>query len=275
MPGMVRPPLIPDPRARYNVLVLHGEVSGMLPRRAAALRQEYATIEIAPAELGAAAWTYVALGHWHCYKEIAPNAFYAGSLDFTSSNVWQEIPVPKGFVERDLETGAHTFHELTPSRVFVDLPTIDAAELTSAELDAAIANALGEIDDRVVRLTVTGVTRELAHALDQRALRGYKRRCLNLNLDFRRPAYVESALSRMVRAAPRQLTLEDRVREKLATRELKSDVDRDVLTARALGYIAEVSELPETTLAEFAAAVDSVASIEPAIPSPTKQRGAA
>ena len=34
---------------------------------------------------------YVALGHYHVYREIAPNAFYSGSIEYTSPNVWGEL----------------------------------------------------------------------------------------------------------------------------------------------------------------------------------------
>ena len=42
-------------------------------------------------ELGAENWDYVALGHYHVYRSVAPNAFYSGSLDYTSTNPWGEL----------------------------------------------------------------------------------------------------------------------------------------------------------------------------------------
>ena len=75
VPGLIRPLLTPDPTARFNVLVIHGEVQGMLP--AGAATTDRAAVEITNEELGAARWDYVAFGHYHVYREIAANAYSA------------------------------------------------------------------------------------------------------------------------------------------------------------------------------------------------------
>src|SRR5215212_7343275 len=101
--------LAPDPDARHNVLLLHGEVEGMLPAHLAGA--DRAALEISTEQLGAHRWGYVALGHYHVYREIAPNAYYSGSLEYTSANTWGELieerqgNVPgKGMIEHDLAT---------------------------------------------------------------------------------------------------------------------------------------------------------------------------
>ena len=57
----------------------------------------------------------MAFGHYHVKREIAPNAFYAGSLEYTSTNPWGELyeervtGLPgKGFLEYDLDTRTAT-----------------------------------------------------------------------------------------------------------------------------------------------------------------------
>jgi DNA repair exonuclease SbcCD nuclease subunit len=244
--GFARPALEPDPAARHNVLLIHGEVEGILPREA--VPSDRATVEISREELGAARWSYVALGHYHVYRAVAPNAFYAGSIDYTSFNAWGELAeeragqVPgKGIVERDLETGEHVFHPLAPSRVLLDLPELSARGLSAAELDAAIRAAVdgapGGIDDRVVRLVVREVPRHVVRELDHRALREYKRRALHFHLDTRKPELVRHLSSSG--APSRRPSLADTVREKLRTRLLPSDVDRDALVALGLRYLEE------------------------------------
>ena len=42
-------------------------------------------------ELRAAEWDYVALGHYHVYREVEPNAYYSGSIDYTSFGAWVEL----------------------------------------------------------------------------------------------------------------------------------------------------------------------------------------
>ena len=71
------------------------------------------------------------------HRQIAPNAFYCGSIDYTSTNPWGEqveerdAGLPgKGFIEFDLETGKHTFHHLEPSRRLIDLPPFSARRMS-------------------------------------------------------------------------------------------------------------------------------------------------
>ena len=245
VPNMVRPSLTPDPDAAINVLVLHGEVQGMLPANVVAT--DRASVEISHEELGASRWDYVALRHYHVYREITPNAFYSGSIDYTSANTWGELDEQriagiggKGFIERDLITGEHHFHVLPPARPLIDLPPVSGRGLSAAEVDerirAAVDGCDGGIDEKIVRLTVRDVPRHVARELDHRAIREYKRRALNFQLDVRRP----EALRLHGTGAPgRRPSLNEIVREKLLARTLDSDVDRVALVERALAYLDE------------------------------------
>jgi len=245
VPGLIRPALTPDPDARYNVLVVHGEVQGMLP--AGVTAGDRAAVEITHEELGASRWDYVALGHYHVLREIAPNAFYSGSIDYTSANPWGELYeervagiAGKGLIERDLDSGAMNFHSLPPARPLIDLPPVSAKGLTAAEADERIRSAIdaciGGIDDKIVRLIIRDVPRHIARELDFKAIREYKRRALNFHLDVRRP----EALRLHGQGAPgKRPSLNEIVREKLLSRPLDSDVDRDALVERAIAYLDE------------------------------------
>ncbi|HEX6631041.1 MAG TPA: exonuclease SbcCD subunit D [Gemmatimonadaceae bacterium] len=250
-PGAARVKLEPDPAARHNVLLLHGEVEGMLPAHAATV--DRAGVEISREELGLPAWSYVALGHYHVHREIAPNAYYSGSVEYTSANAWGELVeeqaagVPgKGIVEHDLETGAHRFHPVPPTRRLVDLPRLSARGMTAADLDAAIATAVeetpGGIDDQIVRLVVRDVPRHVARELDQKALREYRRRALHFHLDTRRPEIVRLH----GHGAPgRRPSLSDMVRDKLRSRVIEGDLDREALVALGLHYLGEAEALAQ------------------------------
>ena len=239
--------LAPDPAARYNVLLLHGEVEGMLPPYAAAI--DRASMEITKEQLAADQWSYVALGHYHVYREVDPNAYYSGSIEYTSANAWGELVeerqarVPgKGLIERDLDTGAHTFHHIPPARPLLDLPAIVARGMTAADLDAAIRERVdaveGGIDDKIVRLVVRDVPRHVARELDHKVLREYKRRALHFHLDTRRPEILRTSVS----GAPgRRPSLAETVKEKLETRLLTSDIDRESLVALGLRYLEEAN----------------------------------
>lgn len=261
--AVARPALTPDPAARHNVLLLHGEVEGVIPRPANLI--DRAVVEIRREELGASRWTYVALGHYHVCREVAPNAWYAGSIEYTSANTWGELQeereagLPgKGFIERDLETGAQTFHHLEPARALIDLHPLSARGMSVAELDAAICAAVdgcpGGVDDKIVRFVVRDVPRHIARELDHRKLREYKRRALHFHLDTRRPEIIRVS---GYGAPGRRPTIADIVRDKLRSRVLESDIDREALIELGLRYLREAEA------AESAAAAASAAALEP------------
>ncbi|HEU4563941.1 MAG TPA: metallophosphoesterase [Gemmatimonadaceae bacterium] len=249
------PELVSDPSARHNVLLLHGEIEGVLPAQAS--RVERASIEIPKRALHADQWSYIALGHYHVHREIAPNAFYSGSLDYTSANPWGELVeereagLPgKGFIEFDLESGAHTFHHLEPSRALVDLPSINARGLSAAELDEEIRVALerceGGIEGKVVRLVVRDVMRHVVRDLDHKAIRDYKRRALHFQLDTRRPEVIRLAAS----GAPgRRPTLPELVELYLNRRPIENDLDRAALVQLGLHYLREADAAEQAAAA--------------------------
>lgn len=246
VPGS-RPALTPDPSAKYNILLLHGEVTGVLPP--ALMAADRARTEVTPEELGAERWNYVALGDYHVYRRIAANAYYSGAIEYVSTNPWGELTeeragrLPgKGLIEHDLATGAHRFHHIPSGRALVDLPAVSARGLTAADLDARIREVVegAEIDGKVVRLVVRDVPRHIVRELDHVALREYKKRALHFYLDTRRPEFVRAH----GHGAPgRRPTLADLVREKLQSRVLDSGIDREGLVALGLRYLHEAEAL--------------------------------
>lgn len=246
VPGVPRPKFATDSAARFNVLLVHGEVEGVLPAHAASA--DRAALAIEPSELSADPWDYVALGHYHVYRQVGPKAYYSGSIDYTSSNTWGELQeerqssVPgKGFVEHDLVTGEHRFHPLPVARELVDLPPVSAAGLAAAEVDARIADAVarcpGGIDDRMVRLVISDFPRHLARDLDHKLLREYKRRALHFQLDLHPPR--QPRLETGNASPGRRPSLRDYVRDKLLARPIDADVERKELVRVGLAYLDE------------------------------------
>lgn len=228
-----RPAMRPDPAFAYNVLVLHGEAQGILGVDAAALEHGGARIE--PEEVRADLWSYTAWGHYHVQREVAPRAWYSGSLEYVSSNIWGELHeeallggVGKGWLLVDLDTGTVQRMPIAPPRRVFDLPGIDADGMDAAALDASIALRIervpGGLRDAVVRLVVRNVPRHVARQLDHARIRAWKSDALHLHLDLRRP---ETAERPAFSGAPgRRQTLPDLVADYLAARPLPSDLDR-------------------------------------------------
>jgi len=253
--------LDPDPSAQYNILLLHREVEGIIPATAA--NAERVAVTITPDELGAARWNYVALGHYHVYRQVAPNAYYCGSLDYTSANPWGELDEEKkarlggkGFLEFDLTTRKSTFHPIKRARDLVDLPRIDGRGLAAADIDAAlranIARVPGGVDDKIVRQVVRDVLRHIAREIDHKLLRELKKRTLHFHLDTRRPELMRSGVGQG--AAGRRPSLMDMVRDKLRGRPLTNDIDRERLVERGLAYLAEAEQREGTLAIGIAAA---------------------
>lgn len=243
-PGSVE--LVPDLNVQHNVLLLHGEVEGALP--AGAREDERASMPIPASAVAHERWDYVALGHYHVYRKVGPNAYYCGSLDYTSSNAWGEYAeeraakLPgKGLIERDLASGKQTFHWLPVTRKIIDLPLVSARGLSAIDLDAAIAAAVEKcpegIEGKVVRLVVNDVPRHVAREIDHQKLRDYQRRALHFVLDTRRPDVVRAVSAS---GAPgRRPSLADTLREALRSRQLTSDIDRDRLVELGAHFLRE------------------------------------
>lgn len=256
------PVLDPDPAAKYNVLLMHCEIVGMLASTAA--QPERTVVEVDPEEIKAARWSYVALGHYHVYRQLAPNMYYAGSMEYTSPNIWGElgeeraVKLPgKGMIEYDLATNKRKFHFLPATRPIVDLPSISARGMSSADLDAAIQDGVqrvsGGIDDKIVRQVVRDVPRHIARELDHKALRELKRRALHYHLDTRRPEVIRAVAS----GGPgRRPSLADTVRDHLQRRVMTADIDRERLVALGLDYLREAETIEAT------APVTAVGSLE-------------
>lgn len=264
LPG-VNPVFEPDPAARHNILVVHGEHEGVIPRFSE--RLDRAPMKISRHDIKPEEWDYVALGHYHVYRSLAPNMFYSGSIDYTSTNPWGEIAEErelkiggggkresnggaKGIIEYDLATRTHRFHQIPPIRRWEDLDAISGSGLSPSGLDdsirEAVKNCPGGIDDKIVRLVVKDVPRHILRELDHKALREFKRQALHFNLDTRRP---EIMRPRVGQAAPgRRASLAETVREKLETRVLTDDIDRSTLVELGLSYLREADTIAGATM---------------------------
>ncbi len=198
----------PDPAAKHNVLLLHGEITDKNgePR----YRSEFGGAQVPETAIKANRWTYVALGHHHEAESLARNSWYAGGIERTSAFIWQERR-PKGFLLHDTETG-NTEHVEVETREILDLPKIEAKGLSAAEVDEGIRTRVEKIEDgvrgKIIRLVVFDVPRQVVRELDHRRIREWKAEALHFHLDARPP----QVRRRIASGAPvRRLTLREQV----------------------------------------------------------------
>ena len=175
----------PDATARYNIALVHGEVRGVIagaPERPS---------DIDPAVWNAG-WDYVALGHYHVQQQVAPRAWYAGALEYTSSNPWAEIGgPPKGWLLVDLASGVVAPQPLRDTRRFIDAPAIDATGLSAAdalERVREIRETLGDLAGAVVRQRVLDCHPSAIREVRAAGRHAYGRGLLHLQWDVRKAA---------------------------------------------------------------------------------------
>lgn len=230
----------PPPRVRHSLLVMHPEIDGFFPDYG---ESDFGGVRVSVEELGTD-WDYVALGHYHVTTKVAARAWYSGSLEYTSPNLWGEWRLErdrgasKGILIADLAARTVDHVPLQSDRVIHDLPALDASGMTSPMLDAAIqgrvAGVAGGLANTVSRLLVWNVPREIAHGLDHAAIRALRAQALHFQLDLRRPEvtrYVGSGVPTS------RMPLADLVADYLGRRPLDADLDRARLVALGREYL--------------------------------------
>ena len=238
--GPERTPLRPEGGERRQVMVLHGEVEGVFPFDRTGV--EYGGATVTRRELHLDEWTYVALGHYHVQHEVAPNAWYAGSLEYVTPNIWGELAddlahglAGKGWLLVDLDARTVERRPVPLARAVLDLEPIAAQGLGAGDVDHRIAERVaavpGGVRDRIVRLRVLDVPRHVARELDHAAVRALKAEALHFHLDVRRP--VEERVLGLGSPGRRQ-TLPELVAAYLARWPLPADVDRDTFVQRGV-----------------------------------------
>ena len=175
--------LRPSGPAGVNILAVHGAVEGVM-------HHAYDPIEVSPGEMHLDEWEYVAAGHYHIHARIAENACYSGSIEYTSTNIWEECrDHPKGFVIYDTDTRGLTFHRLSDLRPVLDLPVVAAGDMNAAEVmeevERRVTAVEGGIEKKIARIVVEGFPRQLQKELDWTRLRELRAQALHFELVMR------------------------------------------------------------------------------------------
>ena len=167
------PPVVPepDPRMRWNLLVVHARASGRDDRG----------VHIDPEE-----WSYVALGGEHRRRNVGPRVRYAGSLERVALDPWPEAADEKGFLTVDLGTGRVEFHAI-PGRPVVALAPVRVtrgdAEHVRRKVREVTAEVPGGIAGKIVRLRLDGAAPADLLALQGEPLRDLRAEALHLAVE--------------------------------------------------------------------------------------------
>jgi exonuclease SbcD len=224
---------VPDPEpGTRNVLLIHGSVLGY-----GAPRPEPGDIDTGKL----AGWDYVAMGHYHVCAQVAPNAWYSGAVEYTTTDPWYEVAEEtrrhggpaKGWLSLELG-GEPEFRRVGPARPHFDLGTLDCSAMAAAEADRVIFGVIDgtDIAGAVARLRVV-IGRQVRRDLDHAGMRERKARALNLNVEMREAASV-AALQERRHETFRQL--DEVLRSTLEGRQLPEGVDRAEFVRTGMQY---------------------------------------
>jgi len=179
----------PDPHADVNVLVIHAAVKGSASGDK--LPFFYGSNDQA-LDVGREVdrWDAVHCGDFHEFTRLHPErlAFYSGSLERTSNNIWAEKK-EKGVVFYDTETEGmelkpvwnremldYEYHDFVPFGLPVDSYGLNDALLELIEVDT---------EDAIIRLKVEDFPREEREHIDWSLVRKLKSLCTHFYLDIR------------------------------------------------------------------------------------------
>ncbi len=204
---------------------------------------EYGGAVLAEDRIDYAQWDYVALGHYHTAEELKPNAWYAGGVERTSSNIWME-PEEKGFLLYSTRSGRAEFQAVN-TRPMVDLPRIEARGLGSAELDETVRGAVERIPDglrgKIVRLVIHDVPRAVVRELNHKRIREWKAEAVHFHLDARPPEHRRRTDGN---APVRRQTLQEQVASYLRKDWKLRDptLDKEQLVGMGVAYVDRTAE---------------------------------
>ncbi len=163
-----------------HVLVTHGLASTIRDRRLATC----AEFELTP-DILLDSYDYIALGHYHGQMQIAPNAWYSGSIEHLT---YGEIKDKKGALEVSIEDGiTHVSHLSLVRSPMKDLGTINCDGIVIDDIIDAIAAKVGLIDgvgDQMFQITLDFGSSPVA-ALPADALKDIRESILDLKIRVR------------------------------------------------------------------------------------------
>ncbi len=220
-------------REKGTMLLMHGLVDGI----------EHGRPDLSPAKIERE-YEFAFLGDYHLHQAIRDTVVYVGSTDYVATNFWKECGTPKGWMEVDTEDWKWTFHQVKPARRALDLPSIDASDMTLDEVGEAmleqLAAALKSLDDDnppIVRQVIVNAWPDLRREVPFTILQECRRRCLDYDLVTRAVSTKETQSAAPER--PRGQTLAMRWEEFAKEYEIPEEVNREEFVKTGKDYLSE------------------------------------
>ncbi len=227
----------PDPRVRWNLLILHGRVDAVGAHG----------VPVDPGD-----WSYVALGGEHRRRSLGARVQYCGSLERVELDPWDEAAEEKGFLLVDLEREEVLFHAI-PGRAVVALAPIRVSAGDPERLRRRVKEVTDEvpggIEGKIVRLRLEGAEPEDLMALQGPLLESLRQRALHLMVEaggeLRLPqeAWLSADSPRLLRQALEAELERDGIRDAAALEVVRALVPEEAGETPAPGLVGEVDAL--------------------------------
>jgi DNA repair exonuclease SbcCD nuclease subunit len=227
--------LRPNKDYKYNIMVIHGtyencpEIAGY--GHGAVIKEK---------DITGTEWDYVAFGHYHKYTELAPNAYYSGAIERTTSNIWQEANDKKGFIEFDLDKKECKFHSLKSPRTVIDIKRIDAQDITAEEINQKIDDEIAKITDlenSIVRITLENIDTVAMKNLDYKKIRELKKKTIHFRLNLIKKDSVINDVKSNGEVIQKKKGIHEYLEEELVLFELSQSLDRNKFSDLARKYL--------------------------------------
>lgn len=229
---------------KFNILMMHGQFGPYMT--------DFGGVVIDLEEFSPREWDYIALGHLHNHSEVAFNACYPGSIEHTSTNIWEGSGSQKGFLEIDLPEGKRQFHALTSPRDVFDLGRLDVSDLNAVAVMEALRKTLESIpegiDGKIVRLRVQGLDKQTYRNLDHQQIKIWRQMALHLSLEFKL-AYLDFDMSGKVLEREAMRSLEKEFQEYLIRVDMAEE-KRNKIHSLVIESMQKVQEKQESALGE-------------------------
>lgn len=213
--------LTPSGEWGIDILLVHAAVKG--DAKGYSLPHFYGGLGALDVLKEADRFDVVAVGDFHEFRRLHPTklAFYSGSIERTSSNIWQEKE-SKGVVYWNTDEDKQIHFISTWSRPMIDDEVMGADQAEHINLalesllDAPRDGRLSRADGSIYRLTVPDFPRSERDGIDWSLVRELKKVCLHFDLNIQW-AQKEAEQVRSGDAVDRKRTLTDDAAEFFAS----------------------------------------------------------
>ena len=220
---------------KYSILSVHGMATQALPKAVDLVHADFDVNDLHHEK-----FSYVALGDYHVFSEYAPNCCFAGSTDYTTTNIWEEVGKPKGWVWFDTSVG-QLQHVAVPTRPAIDLPIIDATDISIEEIQDLMRTQAALLEgEPMVRQRISGIHNADRRRLFQTSLiREINAKCLNYQVACSAPTR-DKGTGAVTGSASASTSLEALWLDHAAEASIPSNVGREAFSAAGLELLKGV-----------------------------------